>query len=92
MTKINRTTCLTWTRKMLAREKGLSLDMVEPTSSLRDDLLFSDDEIKALEIPIEEDDFKDVNVNVAPSRLASRVTVVGLRGVIWAGIPVANRK
>lgn len=80
------------TRKMIAREKGVSIDLVQMDTNLRDDLLYSDDEIRALEVPIETDDFEDVKANVRPSDLVSRKTVAGISGVIWAGIPEGNRK
>ena len=77
---------------MLEREKDLPPGAVDDGQSLRDDLLFSDDEIAALEKPIETDDFKDVKAQVYPSRLTSRKTVLGLAGAIWSGIPKENRK
>ena len=50
-----------------------------------------DNQIYALETPIEARDFVDVNAAVTGSGLDEAKTVGGLRDVIWDGIPAANR-
>jgi hypothetical protein len=91
MAKISTETALLRTRRMLSRRIGVPLAAVQPTTSLRNELLMSDASISALEVPIETDDFADVHARVAPSQLRKAQTVLGLRGAIWRGIPDANK-
>lgn len=79
---------------MLKREWNLS---AEPTSdtNLRGPppagLGKNDNQIRALETPIETVDFADVNAQVTGSNLIKAKTVAELRDKIWEGIPVGNR-
>lgn len=91
MAKISKKTCYRRTRVMIARDKGVPLDTVVAQTKLREVLLYTDASLSRLEIPIETEAFADVNANVAPSRLRRARTVLGIVGVIWRGIPDANR-
>lgn len=93
-TKITKTEALGRTKRMLKREWQLA---VEPTSdtALRSappaGLGKNDNQIRALETPIETVDFADVNAQVTGSELVKAKTVGELRDKIWDGIPAANK-
>ena len=93
-TKITKTDALGRTKQMLKREWQLA---DEPTSdtALRSappaGLGKNDDQIRALETPIETVDFTDVNAQVTGSNLIKAMTVADLRDKIWDGIPDANK-
>ena len=95
--KITKTQALQRTKTMLAREWNLPS---EPTSEtdLRarppGGLGKNDNQIRALERPIELVDFADVNAEVEGSGLVEATTVADLRDAIWGppdGIPAAKK-
>jgi hypothetical protein len=94
MAAIDKTQALRRTKLMLKRVWKLA---EEPTSdkSLRTapptGLGKNDNQIRALEGPIERVDFKDVNADVIGDDLIKAKTVGELRDRIWEGIPEANR-
>jgi hypothetical protein len=94
MTKIDKIEALQRTKTMLKREWGLS---DEPTSdaNLRASppggLGQNDNEIRALETPIEAVDFADVDAQVTGFALVAAQIVSDLRDIIWAGIPTAHK-
>lgn len=82
------------TKRMLNREWALGQ---EPTSDVNlrsappGGLGKNDNQIRALETPIEAVDFADVNAQVSGSSLITAKTVAELRDKIWEGIPLQNR-
>lgn len=92
--RITKTDALKRTKRMLKREWRLAS---EPTSdsNLRTPpptgLGKNDNQIRALETPIEAVDFADVNAQVTGSNLAKAKTVGEVRDKIWEGIPPGNR-
>ena len=90
MTSITKTQALQRTKQMLDREWNLPS---EPTSDtdLREappnGLGKNDNQIRALETPIESNDFSNVEAQVRGSDLIKAKTVADLRDTIWDGIP-----
>lgn len=78
------------TKAMLKREWNLAAEPLSGTK-LRDKppggLGKNDLSIRALEGPIENNDFADVGAQVAGGDLITAKDVGGLRDVIWKGIP-----
>src|ERR1043165_512261 len=94
MTKITKTQALQRTKRMLVREWNLA---EEPTSDadLRkappNGLGKNNNQIRALETPIETDDFLDVEADVDTDNLVKAKTVGELRDQIWTGIPTSQK-
>jgi hypothetical protein len=92
MQKITKIGALQRTKRMLVREWNLA---AEPTSDaiLRTPppggLGKNDNQIRALETPIEAVDFADVNAQVTGAGLTQSKTISELRDKIWDGIPDA---
>ena len=94
MSKITKVAALRRTKTMLKREWALT---EEPTSDEAiktpppAGLGKNDNQLRALETPIETIDFADVDAEVAGADLAGAKTVADLRDVIWKGIPAKNK-
>ena len=94
MTKITKIQALQRTKGMLVREWNLP---AEPTSDtdLRKappgGLGKNDNQIRALETPIETNDFLDVEAQVRGSDLTKAKIVAELRDRIWDGIPASHK-
>lgn len=94
MMQITKTQALQRTKQMLVREWNIP---TEPTSDkdLRKlpptGLGQNDNQIRALETPIETNDFSDVEAQVIGSDLINAKTVGVLRDKIWDGIPDAHK-
>jgi len=94
MTAITKTQALQRTKRMLVREWNLPS---EPTSDsdLRKappaGLGKNDNQIRALETPIETNDFSDVEAEVRGSDLIKAKTVGELRDRIWDGISTSHK-
>ena len=93
-TKITKLETLQRTKSMLQREWNLGSPPVS-TMNLRNappaGLGKSSLSIRALEGPIETNDFADVNAAVTGAGLEGAKTVDELRTVIWGGIPAAHK-
>ncbi|HEU4771244.1 MAG TPA: hypothetical protein VFS68_03710 [Candidatus Udaeobacter sp.] len=94
MSKITKLAALQRTKTMLKREWALPK---EPTSDKQikptppKGLGKNENQLRALETPIEAVDFADVDAQVTGSALAGAETVAKLRNVIWEGIPAGNK-
>jgi hypothetical protein len=94
MSKITKVATLRRTKTMLSREWALT---EEPTSDEAiktpppAGLGKNDNQLRALETPIETIDFADVDAEVAGADLTRAKTVADLRDVIWKGIPAKNK-
>jgi hypothetical protein len=94
MSKITKLAALRRTKTMLKREWALPK---EPTSDEQikpkppSGLGKNENQLRALETPIEAVDFADVDSQVTGSDLAGAKTVAKLRDVIWEGIPAENK-
>jgi len=94
MSKITKAATLRRTKTMLMREWALT---EEPTSDEEiqtqppSGLGKNENQLRALETPIEAIDFADVDGQVTGSDLAGAKTVGKLRDVIWQGIPAKNK-
>lgn len=92
--KITRLQTLQRTKAMLKERWKLNEEPLSDTS-LRPappaGLGKNDNQIRALEGPIETKYFLDVGAQVTGSDLAGATTVGTLRNVIWDGIPAANQ-
>ena len=94
MMQITKTQALQRTKRMLVREWNLP---VEPISDMDlrkappAGLGKNDNQIRALETPIETNDFLDVEAQVKGSDLIKAKTVGELRDQIWSGIPDAHK-
>lgn len=91
---ITRRNALRRTKKMLQREWRLDSEpLVKMKLQARPPkgLGKNQNQIRALETPIETVDFADLDVDVAGHKLAAAETVGALRDVIWEGIPDKHR-
>ncbi len=94
MVQITTLQALQRTKQMLLRAWNL---LTEPTSDtdLRklppSGLGKADNQIRALETPIETNDFSDVEAQVRGTELISAKNVRGLRDKIWDSIPEAKK-
>ncbi|HEV3243835.1 MAG TPA: hypothetical protein VGZ31_05435 [Chthoniobacterales bacterium] len=90
LTKIDKGEALVRTINMLVREWRLpappasDTDLRKPPSA---GLGKNDNQIRALEGPIETNDFHDVDAQVDGDNLVKAKTVADLRDKIWDGIP-----
>lgn len=94
MTKISKTEALQRTKVMLKREWSLPNEPASDTN-LRaappGGLGQNDNQIRALETPIEAVDFADVDAQVTGFGLVAAQVVSDLRDIIWIGIPIAHK-
>ena len=93
-TKITKTQTLQRTKRMLKREWNLASEPLSDTDLRKappTGLGKNDNQIRALETPIESDDFADVEAQVRGSDLIKAKTVADLRDQIWNGIPDAHK-
>lgn len=81
------------TKRMIAADTGLNYDEIYVDDNLRDDLNYSDSNIRALEMPIERSYFNDVDADANPEDLVKATTVGGLSTIIYEkAVPVANQR
>lgn len=94
MPKLTKVEALQRTKRMLVREWRLPQEPLS-TDNLRNPppagLGKNDNQLRALERPIELVDFSDVATNVTGSSLLPAKTVAQLRDKIWDGIPKTNK-
>lgn len=94
MGQINKVQALQRTKQMLVREWNLAAEPMTNTDLRKappSGLGKSDNQIRALETPIETNDFQDVEAQVRGSDLIKAKTVGDLRDKIWDGIPAAHQ-
>ena len=92
--KITKLQALRRTKIMLVREWNLTEEPLSDTNlrtSPPAGLGKNDNQIRAVETPIETVDFADVNAQVKGDDLKKAKTVGELRDKIWDGISAANR-
>ena len=78
---------------MIADDTGLNYDEIYVDDSLRDDLNYSDSNIRALEMPVERRYFNDVEADADPEELVEAVTVGDLATIIYEdAVPAANQR
>lgn len=89
---IDRAETTSRTKRMIAEDTGLAVSEIFVDDRLKKDLNYTDSNIKALEIPIEDDFFNDVDADADPGDLVKAVTVGNLSEIIFTkAIPAANR-
>lgn len=89
---IDRAETTSRTKRMIAADTGLAVSEIFVDDRLKKDLNYTDSNIKALEIPIEDDFFNDVDAEADPEDLVKAVTVGDLSEIIFTkAIPAANR-
>ena len=94
MPKITKLEALQRTKDMLEREWNLPSEPLSDTNLRKappNGLGKNDNQIRALETPIETVDFADVDADVVGIDLIDAKIVSELRDVIWKGIPKANK-
>jgi|GEM_PF-4752222 len=81
------------TKRMVAADTGLDYDEIYVDDSLRDDLNYTDSNVRALEMPIERKYFDDVAADADPEKLVKAVTVGDLSTIIYEkAVPTANQR
>jgi hypothetical protein len=94
MVQLTKLQALKRTKRMLVREWNLSAELTSDTNLRKAPpagLGKNDNQIRAVETPIETNDFSDVEAQVRGTDLIKAKDVVGLRDQIWNGIPDSHK-